>query len=92
MHCSRRVQKRQTSAVLDFQAPRKTEPKKSSVTLHNDRVMHFGQRSTPSMSGGDGILEPKASSSSAPVAITFKKRKLNTEHRKNFRRRDGGDD
>ncbi len=83
-----RPQKRQTSAVLDFQAPRNTEPAKSSVALHHDRPVHFGQRKTPKLEEADGILQPK---SSGQVAITFKKRKLSSSNRKNIRRRDEDD-
>ncbi len=90
--CLFRAQKRQTSAVLDYQAPRKADSKKSSVTLHNDKQLHFGQRSTPSLSGSSSSYDNSDSKPAAGFSgMAFKKRKINFDHRRNVRKRDEDD-
>ncbi len=84
--------------MYDFQAPRKEEKNKSGVTLHNDRTLHFKERSTPSMSSagdeltlGLGIKREGGAAGGSVAPISFKKRKLNLDHRKNIRRRNDDD-
>jgi len=98
----RKVEKKyQTSATYDFQAPAKRE-KKAVVNQYND-VLHFQQRSTPSMSSaGSSILDDEdrpAASSSTALSFGFKKRKLAgsdgggaTARKRNFRQAGGTSD
>lgn len=73
-----------TSKPIDYQVPVVAKPAQPSVavTLHNDQQTKFKEKSTPSL-GGQRMSEAK---------IVFKKRKTDTDHRKNFRRRADGDE
>ena len=62
---------------VDLQTPEVRAKPQANVTLHKDADMKIRQRSTPSLNSG------REDSS----GISFKKRKMNSEHRKNFRRK-----
>lgn len=73
---------RTSSQPVDLETPRVKEKPQANVVLHNDRLHDFTERSTPSLANDSAFVgEP----------VTFKKRKLGGDHRKNVRRRNDDD-
>ena len=72
-----------TIGKIDFQAPSKRAAPQP-VTMHDDRDFRFNQRATPSTSSSSSAAASSASSSSS--GFGFKKRKVDSQHRKNIRR------